>query len=355
MVNAVALGIYLVVSYHIRELRGAKADQRTLVEHGHMDNMAEEPGPVECHVEEHAEYDGDQLSWGFGHSTNDAAGCCDKCKQDSRCHLWSWCAAEGGCGPNHSRGACWTKRFASNPDFRNITGARGPEVPFTSGACFASNRRWEKQAAIAAEQDSEEVRLVELAADDSQPLVYFDVAIKGKPAGRMTFVLFTKDAPRAAENYRLLFSGERGIVPEGKRGAGKPWSFEGVKFYRIYDRFICQSGAEVDTPLLGNSSTFKDDPGSLQLVHDRKGLLSIANAGPDTNSAHFSIMMGPFPHNDKHYGVFGELVSGWDVVQAVNLLARGVQGNELKGSPDAVIVAAGQLRRGVPVNVTSGM
>lgn len=55
----------------------------------------------------------------------------------------------------------------------------------------------------------------------------------------------------------------QGIVPEGKRGAGKPWSFEGVKFYRIYDRFICQSGAEVDTPLLGNSSTFKDDPGAL--------------------------------------------------------------------------------------------
>ena len=56
--------------------------------------------------------------------------------------------------------------------------------------------------------------------------VYFDVAIKGQPVGRVVFALFMDAAPRAAENFRALCTGEKGIVPAGREGAGKPYHFK---------------------------------------------------------------------------------------------------------------------------------
>ena len=67
----------------------------------------------------------------------------------------------------------------------------------------------------------------------------------------------------------------------GKRGV------QGAYFYRIIDRFIDQSGVDTESVFGGQ---FKDDAGGTALVHDRKGLLSMANMGPNTNTAHFSIM-----------------------------------------------------------------
>jgi hypothetical protein len=62
-------------------------------------------------------------------------------------------------------------------------------------------------------------------------------------------------------------AGEKGIVPPGKEGAGKPYHFKGKPFYRIIDAFIDQSGAETESVFGG---MFKDDPGGLRLKHDRK-------------------------------------------------------------------------------------
>lgn len=315
------------------------------------DDLAEAEAHKECIREEHAEFEGDQLSWGFSNVKGDIKECEKLCIDDPKCNLFSWCAADVGCGgPSHPKGACWTKHLvASPPDFSKVPGKRGTEVPFTSGACYSKNRRYTTEAAIEAENAKEEHRLASLKRNSALPLVYFDVSIMGLPKGRMEFVLFTDKAPRAAESYRLMFSGEKGEVPEGHEGAGKAYSFTGAKFYRIIHGFIDQGGANTDSPLPGGGH-FKDDPGSLELLHDRKGLLSIANAGPDTNSVHFSIMQGPFPHNDKHYGVFGEMVSGWHVSVAINELSHGVEKNEVGGDSGAVITSAGQLRRGTPVD-----
>uniref|UniRef100_A0A7R9V6Y3 Peptidyl-prolyl cis-trans isomerase n=1 Tax=Chlamydomonas euryale TaxID=1486919 RepID=A0A7R9V6Y3_9CHLO len=91
---------------------------------------------------------------------------------------------------------------------------------------------------------------------------------------------------------------------------------------------------------------FKDDPGGLKLQHDRPYLLSIANSGHDTNTAHFSITCAPAHHLDGSYVIFGECVSGFDVIEAVNALSRGQRDNALLQSKRAQIVDAGQLRRG---------
>ena len=109
-----------------------------------------------------------------------------------------------------------------------------------------------------------------------------------------------------------------------------------MKFYRIIDRFIDQSGQHGAASIWGGS--FDDDPGGLALRHERGGLLSAANSGPDSNSGHLSIVVAPAPHLDGGYTIFGEVVGGMDVVEAVNKLA--VKGRDTpKG--EAKVVKAG--------------
>ncbi|PNW78008.1 hypothetical protein CHLRE_10g460650v5 [Chlamydomonas reinhardtii] len=204
------------------------------------------------------------------------------------------------------------------------------------------------QAVIAAERrrvawrnkqpPAEIERLRKLFLDESLPLVYLDIAINGTYIGRMEFVLFAKDSPLASENFRLLCTGEAGSDP-----AGKPYHFKGITFYRIIQDFIDQAGAWVESPLGGQ---FLDDAGGLRLLHDRMGLLSIANMGPNTNGAHFSIMMSPQPHLNGKHTVFGEMVDGHDVAFAVNALAHGRPKKELVHSKDVVVVDSGEIRRG---------
>ena len=172
----------------------------------------------------------------------------------------------------------------------------------------------------------------------ANPRVFFDIEIDGQPVGRIVFVLYATEAPRAAENFRALCTGEKGIVPRGHEGAGKPYHFKGNSFYRIIDNFIDQAGAHTESVFGGH---FKDDAGGLALKHDRAGLLSMANMGPDTNGSHFSIVMAPAPHLDGHYTIFGEVVEGLDVAVAINKLANKMQDSKPLGK--AVIVNSGQL------------
>lgn len=91
---------------------------------------------------------------------------------------------------------------------------------------------------------------------------------------------------------------------------------------------------------------FKDDAGGLRLVHDRKGLLSMANTGPNTNTAHFSIMVAAAPHLNGHYTIFGEAVDGHAVIDAINALARGKKDRTATAADGAVISDCGQVRKG---------
>lgn len=116
---------------------------------------------------------------------------------------------------------------------------------------------------------------------------------------------------------------------------------QGAFFYRIIDQFIDQSGAGTESVFGGH---FADDPGGLALKHDRPGLLSMANTGPDTNGSHFSIVVAPAPHLDGHYTIFGELVTGWDVAERINQLARGKPDNTAGRDAGAKITDSGQIR-----------
>ncbi|KAJ1637448.1 cyclophilin-like domain-containing protein [Pavlovales sp. CCMP2436] len=78
-----------------------------------------------------------------------------------------------------------------------------------------------------------------------------------------------------------------------------------MRFYRIIDRFIDQAGVNGINSIWDGA--FDDDPGGLALHHDRDGLLSSANSGPDSNTGHFSIVVAPAPHLDGSYTIFGEV------------------------------------------------
>ena len=111
-----------------------------------------------------------------------------------------------------------------------------------------------------------------------------------------------------------------------------------MKFYRIIDRFIDQSGQHGAASIWGGS--FDDDPGGLALRHERGGLLSAANSGPDSNSGHFSIVVSPAPHLDGGYTIFGEVTAGWGAMMAINRLDKG---NKRRGATprEARVVRAG--------------
>jgi len=286
-------------------------------------------GDEACHVRAHHEYEGSVVIWGATHTTPTAEDCCAACKRQAesakggpRCKLWVWCADPTGCGGQPFK-SCWGKTMAEGvmaPPVRN----RGESCPWTSGGLFSA-------AEARAIADAEVAAVAAQAARRDRPVnprVFFDVAIEDKPAGRVEFVLYALESPRAAENFRAMCTGEHG----GKK------SFSGMAFYRIIDRFIDQAGVHGvnsvwDVP-------FDDDPEGLKLKHDRPGLLSAANSGPNTNSGHFSIVVAPAPHLDGSYTIFGEVVAGMDTVEAVNKLT--VPGKD-RPTGKAVVVRAGCL------------
>ena len=120
-----------------------------------------------------------------------------------------------------------------------------------------------------------------------------------------------------------------------------PLNFKNCYFYRIIDQFIDQAGNFNVRSVYGGA--FDDDQGGLKLKHDRPFLLSSANAGPNTNEGHFSIVVNPAPHLDGHYTIFGEVVEGTDVVMRINHLAKGKKNNEATSKENVIITDCGQI------------
>mmetsp|Transcript_7776 Transcript_7776/g.22988 ORF Transcript_7776/g.22988 Transcript_7776/m.22988 type:complete len:398 (-) Transcript_7776:5156-6349(-) len=301
-----------------------------------------------CHIQEHAEYGGTTVKWGDGHLKDTAQECCAACRETENCNVWVWCAEPGGCGGDRKHRECWLKKQEPlNPTQPDIA-RQGPTVPWTSGAMYTEEQRLAAQKVFEDREAAEKMRLATLLANESLPLVYLDVSVKGEKLGRMVFVLFSDESPLQAENMRQLCTGERGTVPKGenREGEGLPYHIKGKFFYRIIDRFIDQTGADTESIYGGQ---FRDDQGGLTLKHDRRGLLSAANAGPDTNTSHFSILVAPAPHLNGHYTIFGELVEGWEVAARINKLSLGKKDNTVGREAGALITDSGELRRGTPI------
>ncbi|KAF3447155.1 hypothetical protein FNV43_RR12335 [Rhamnella rubrinervis] len=143
-------------------------------------------------------------------------------------------------------------------------------------------------------------------------LVFMDVSIDGDPVERM---LFFDVAPKTAENFRALCTGEKGIGPR----SGKPLHYKGSFFHRIVKGYVAQGGDFVKRNGTGGESIyggkFPDEPPRLK--HEGAGLLSMPVTDRDTLGSHFIITFTANHNLDRKHVVFGKLVHGHEVLRKI--------------------------------------
>jgi cyclophilin family peptidyl-prolyl cis-trans isomerase len=122
--------------------------------------------------------------------------------------------------------------------------------------------------------------------------------------GDFTVALFAKEAPVTVNNFVFL---------------AKDHFYDGVTFHRVIAGFMAQGGDPTGTGRGGPGYQFNDELGALKLKHKGPGMLSMANAGPNTNGSQFFITFAATPHLDGKHGVFGQVTSGMDVVNSLRV------------------------------------
>ncbi|RLN58585.1 hypothetical protein BBP00_00006928 [Phytophthora kernoviae] len=168
------------------------------------------------------------------------------------------------------------------------------------------------------------------------PQVFFDMSVGGAPVGRVTFELFADKVPKTAENFRALCTGEKGV---GR--SGKPLHYKGSAFHRVIPNFMCQGGDFTRGNGTGGESIYgeKFPDENFMLKHKGEGILSMANAGPNTNGSQFFICTVETSWLDGKHVVFGRVVDGMDIVKSIESV--GSQSGQTK--KPVVIANCGQL------------
>ncbi|MEQ1757040.1 MAG: peptidylprolyl isomerase [Vicinamibacterales bacterium] len=151
--------------------------------------------------------------------------------------------------------------------------------------------------------------------------------------GNFTIHLFDEQAPNTVANFVGLAEGTKEWTdPRSNKKSTEPY-YNGIVFHRVIDGFMIQGGDPLGKGIGGPGYDFADEFHP-SLRHDRAGILSMANRGPNTNGGQFFITLAPTPHLDNKHSIFGEVVEGLDVVRKIGRARTDARD---RPSPDVVI------------------
>ena len=159
--------------------------------------------------------------------------------------------------------------------------------------------------------------------------------------GNFTIRLFDKEAPNTVANFVGLAEGTKEWTdPRTNQKVTQPY-YDSIIFHRVIDGFMIQGGDPLGQGVGGPGYKFADEFHP-SLRHSKPGILSMANAGPNTNGGQFFITLGATPHLDNKHSVFGEVENGMDIVRKIGSTAVGPRDRPLK---DVVIKSVKIERR----------